>query len=106
MSIRVRGLVTILGSGAVAGVLYLFLSFVLGHSAGSVRVPLVSAAPLVGVLVGMIELVSGVPFTQVAAKWDSLPQGMRLFLGTLLTVIALVVVFGGGIWLLNRITNP
>jgi len=46
MSIRVRGLVTILGSGAVAGVLYLFLSFVLGHSAGSVRVPLVSATTI------------------------------------------------------------
>lgn len=106
MSPRVRGLVTILGSGAAAGLLYLFLSFVLGHSTGSVRVPLISAMPLVGVLVGVIELLSGVPFTQVAAKWDSMSLGARLFLGMLQTVSALVVIFGGGIWILNRITNP
>lgn len=106
MSVRIRGLLTILASGATAALLYLFLSRVLSWSSGSVRLPLVAAMPLVGVLVGLIEFVSGVPFNQAASRWDALPRGIRAVLSVILVLVAIVVIFGGGIWVLNRITNP
>jgi hypothetical protein len=106
MSVRIRGLLTILGSSAVAALLYLFLARVLSWSEGSVRLPLTAAMPLVGVLIGAVELVSGVPFTQVASRWDALPRGVKAVLSLLVIVAAIVTIFGGGIWLLNRTTNP
>lgn len=46
------------------------------------------------VLVGLSELVGGVPFTQVASKWDSLSGWQRGVLGTLIVVVTPCAILG------------
>ncbi len=106
MPVRVRGLVIILASGAASGLLFLLLSWVLSESTGRVRVPVVAALPLAGVLVGVLELVSGAPFTQIASRWQTLPESARAVLSLLLVIVAIVAIFGGGIWYLNWMAKP
>ena len=106
MSIRLRGLLIMLGSGAASGLLYLVLSWLVSGATGRVSVPKAFALPLVGVVVGLLELVSGVPFTKVASRWDTLPPSLRAVLSFFFVIIAIVVIFGGGIWYLNWKATP
>ena len=45
-------------------------------------------------LMGLLEVVTGVPFTQVARKWDDLAGWQRGVLGLLVVAIAIVVMMG------------
>lgn len=45
-------------------------------------------------LVGLIQLVGGVPFGELATKWGSLAAWQRGILGTLLVLVAGVVIMG------------
>jgi hypothetical protein len=81
--IRLRGLVIAVVGFGVAAVL---ISLQLATGAGRV----VIAGPLLGIgMVGLVELVSGYPFYQVAAKWDAMPGLVRFLLG--LVIIAAVI---------------
>jgi hypothetical protein len=46
------------------------------------------------VLVGLIELIGGVPFMQVSSKWDSLQGWQRGVLGTLIVVVTPLAILG------------
>lgn len=46
-------------------------------------------------LVGLIQLVGGVPFRELALKWDSLAGWQRGILGTIFVIAACGVMFGG-----------
>jgi len=52
------------------------------------------AIPGAMALVGLIQLVGGVPFGELAAKWDSLAGWQRGILGTLLVLVAGIVIMG------------
>jgi hypothetical protein len=44
-------------------------------------------------LVGILELITGTPFTQLSARWDSLKWWQRGVLGTVVIMIALLITF-------------
>lgn len=44
---------------------------------------------------GLVEVISGVPFRDLARRWDSLKGWQRGVLGTLIALAALIVVPGG-----------
>ena len=46
------------------------------------------------ILVGLVELVAGVPFMTISSKWDSLKGWQRGVLGTLLVVITPIAILG------------
>jgi hypothetical protein len=45
-------------------------------------------------LAGLIQLVSGVPFAELAERWDSLHGWQRGVLGTLTVLLSAGVIFG------------
>lgn len=45
-------------------------------------------------LAGLIQLVSGVPFAELAERWDSLHGWQRGVLGTLIVLLSAGVIFG------------
>ena len=45
-------------------------------------------------LVGLLQLVSGVPFSELSTRWDSLAGWQRGFLGVAIVVGSLVPIFG------------
>lgn len=45
-------------------------------------------------LAGLIQLVSGVPFVELAERWDALHGWQRGVLGTLIVLLSAVVIFG------------
>ena len=45
-------------------------------------------------LVGLVQLVGGVPFAKIAADWDNLAGWQRGVLGTLVFVVAIGAIFG------------
>ncbi len=49
------------------------------------------ALPGAWALMGLLEVVTGVPFTQVAQKWDELAGWQRGVLGVLVVIVAFVV---------------
>lgn len=46
------------------------------------------------ILVGLIELVAGLPFTQISSKWDSLRGWQRGVLGALIVVVTPFTILG------------
>jgi hypothetical protein len=46
-------------------------------------------------LAGLIEVVSGVPFTQLSSNWDNLKGWQRGILGLLIVVLAFAMIFAG-----------
>ncbi len=45
-------------------------------------------------LIGLVQVVSGVPFAELSAKWDSLHGWQRGVLGTLIFAVACAIIFG------------
>jgi ABC-type branched-subunit amino acid transport system permease subunit len=76
MTIRTRGLLLFLGS-LVAGLgAYALIFHVLSkHWADILQYPL--ALPLFGVLVGALELVTGVPINRLDEGWQTVPGYVR-----------------------------
>jgi hypothetical protein len=95
MSVRARGLAIAAGSALAGAILYWLLFHALAESTRSVRIRVYPLAlPLVGVFWGLIELIGGVPFSQLQAKWDTLPEPRQRSLGCLLTFAGGVMVLG------------
>jgi hypothetical protein len=53
------------------------------------------ALPGAFALQGLIELITGVPFLELARRWDELKGWQRGVLGTIIVLVALVVIVGG-----------
>ncbi|HSI10543.1 MAG TPA: hypothetical protein VK961_00805 [Chthoniobacter sp.] len=53
------------------------------------------ALPGAFALQGLIELISGVPFLDLAGRWDELKGWQRGLLGTIIVLVAMVVIVGG-----------
>jgi hypothetical protein len=90
MPTRVRGLLIVIGSVVATWGLFLLLQW-----AAPPRVHRGAALPLVGVLWGLIELVSGVPLHELAQRWETLSkavQGALSFLVILMTLGLFVLV--------------
>src|SRR5262249_9766014 len=70
MTIRMRGLLILMGSLVAGAGVYWFIFHVLADAHGPVRVatyPL--ALPLVGILIGTLELATGVPIRRLDEGW-------------------------------------
>lgn len=46
-------------------------------------------------LVGLVQTVSGVPFSELAGRWDDLQGWQRGILGTLIVLVAVSIIIGG-----------
>lgn len=53
------------------------------------------AIPGAFALMGFLEIVAGVPFREIAGKWDSLAGWQRGVLGTVIVMLAFIVIFSG-----------
>lgn len=53
------------------------------------------ALPGAFALKGLLEFVTGVPFLELARRWDELKGWQRGVLGTIIVLMALVVIIGG-----------
>jgi len=97
MSARQRGGAKLAGSGlAFAGVFYAVLQHKsLGSSHAGPIALIAMGAPGAFALVGLFELVSGMPFTKAAEAWDSLEGWQRGVLGLMVVVLAFALVIGG-----------
>jgi hypothetical protein len=79
MTVRTRGLLTLVGSSIGGIALYWFLFHFLASSDGRTRVPAYPLAlPLVGVVIGMLELATGLPFTRIDEGWQKLPGYVKI----------------------------
>jgi ABC-type branched-subunit amino acid transport system permease subunit len=96
MAIRTRGLLLLLGSlvaglGAYALIFHVLTKF----WADALQYPL--ALPLVGVLVGGLEFVTGVPISRLDEGWQKVPGYVRIplsLMGALLFLWGLVKLLG------------
>lgn len=91
MNVRLQGLIKL----AVGVVLTLIVAAIGGAVSGSVAgLARVAALPLALLgFVGLIEIVAGVPFTQLQSKWDTMHGLARFGLG-LLIIAAVVFLIG------------
>lgn len=53
-----------------------------------------SAAPMLPLLMGLVEFIFNVPFREVASRWDALPGWQRGVLGMLVVVAAFGIAVG------------
>ena len=88
MTIRTRGFLIFLGS-LVAGIgaYWLVFHFLSKFWAQVLQYPL--ALPLVGLLIGALELITGVPIKRLDEGWQSLPAYVKAPVGLLGGVLLL-----------------
>ena len=80
MTIRGRGFLILLGSMlAGAGAYWLVFHFLSKFWANVLQYPL--ALPLVGILVGTLELITGVPIKNLDEGWQKLPAYVKAPVG-------------------------
>jgi hypothetical protein len=100
MRIRTRGMLQCLGAGAVfAATLWWFASAgqadpgatIAGGPFGLIAI----CAPGGFALAGLLQWISGVPFSEMSDRWNALPGWQRGVYGTLVFVGGLGVLFGG-----------
>lgn len=100
MSIRLRGLLQFLGSGAVFAALLFWLASQYTASPnyqlpGGLFSMLVMMAPGGFAIAGLIQLISGVPFSELSDKWDSLKGWQRGVFGVAIFAFVAILLFGG-----------
>ena len=96
MNFRQKGLFKLLG-GAVAYGLYfgdVFHQETFGDFHANGFTLIVMGVPGAVALMGLIELTTGVPFTQLAARWDALKSWQRAVLGSAIVIAAATLIFG------------
>jgi hypothetical protein len=88
---RRHGLLLLLGAGAVAVAIAMAMTSL--HESGWNLHGYGWALPGAIALTGLLELVSGVPFSEWSQRWDSLAGWQRGVLGVLIVAAALVGIF-------------
>ena len=92
--VRQKGLVKLLVGGALAGIVLIVMSRVSqdGIPASVNTLSLIPAAiPGVFALAGLLELVTGMPFTRIGAAWDDLAGWQRGVVGLIVVIAAFAV---------------
>ena len=74
--------------------LFLGLSFA-GYVPANPFMLIPAAIPFVYFCIGSIELISGRPYQQFARSWMALKGWQRGVLGTLIVIVAFIIIFGG-----------
>jgi hypothetical protein len=94
---RLKGLLKLLGGGVVFALLFSYI-----HDKGLTDKSMGGSGPFrliaIGLpgafaLVGLIETVTGLPFTQISKAWDDLAGWQRGLYGTLVVIAAIIIVF-------------
>lgn len=98
-NVRLRGLLKLVaGAAGFSAVFWFILNFGAEPDFGGVRgrggIAIVAGLPGAFALVGLIELCTGVRFTDLADYWDSLKAWQRGIFGTLVVITAFAVTFG------------
>jgi hypothetical protein len=96
MTIRTRGFLTFLAS-AIAGVAgYWLLFHFLSGAQASVRLPAYPLAlPIVGVIIGLLEWITGLPIRKIDEGWQRFPMYVQVPVG----LIGAVVVIWTFVWI-------
>ena len=95
MSVRARGFILMLVGGLfAAGVLYIVATKGMGNPMRGSYALIGFAVPCVPFLMGLVELLFGVPISQVSNKWDALQGWQRGVLGTLIVLTVFVIASG------------
>jgi hypothetical protein len=93
-NVRKRGLLLFGWTGA------LFLALAYGcyllYRAGWTHVPWIVAIPAGFALSGAVQFITGIPFTEIAARWDALRAWQRGVFGFAL-VLAVFAIFTAGV---------
>jgi hypothetical protein len=92
-AVRRSGLKQLAIAGAVA-IVYGYVALQLSHGGWQVF-GYGWGVPGAFALAGLVQLVSGVPFSELSSKWNALQGWQRGVLGTLIFVCALGLIFGG-----------
>lgn len=100
MSIRVRGFLQFLGAGAIfAGLLYwLSLQYQGGgdnRAPGGIFSLIFMMIPGGFSMAGLIQAISGVPFSELSDKWNSLKGWQRGLYGFGIFLLVATLLFGG-----------
>ena len=93
-----RRALKLVGAGLVIGAAWIAVVLLLSARGRQLMGPGLGL-PLLPVLVGLVELVSGRRFDDLARRWDDLKGWQRLLLGLVIVTIAIVafIVIGGTI---------
>jgi hypothetical protein len=91
---RLRGLV-LLSLGAILTVVIIAIGNLFFGAGNWHFVAYGFAIPGAMALVGLVQLLCGIPFGELARSWDSLAGWQRGILGTLFVLIACSVILGG-----------
>jgi hypothetical protein len=96
MTTRVLGSLKLAAGAALTIGLFYFHGGFDGSETSGIRrgVAEFVAIPAVFALCGLIELIAGVKFYRVAARWDSIHEGLRWVLSALLLFLVLGMIFG------------
>ena len=99
LNVRVSGLLKLsVGAAGFALVLWLILRFGVDPEFGGVRnrggLAIAAALPGAYALAGMIEILTGVPFTRLSGYWDAMKVWQKATIGILTTIMAVAVAFG------------
>ena len=94
-NVRLMGGLKLLGGALVFAAI---LAYLMQHGLEPGRTPFKIIGPAIPgafALVGLVEVVTGMHVTEVASAWDALAGWQRGILGTLVVVIAFVLMMGG-----------
>ena len=94
-NVRLSGLLKLVAGGIVFTCI---AAYFMNHGLKSGRSPfwiIIPAIPGAFALMGLIEVLTGLPASQVASAWDSLAGWQRGILGTLIVALAFVLMMAG-----------
>lgn len=98
MTIRMRGFLILMGSLVAGAGVYWLIFHWLADARGPVRVAVYPLAlPLVGILIGALELATGVPVRRLDEGWQKLPGYVRTplaIIGSIGFLVGLVKLLG------------
>ena len=100
MNIRTRGMLQFLGAGALFGLtLWWFSQAYEAHDEGMSHMGpwgiVAICTPGGFAAAGLLQWITGTPFSEMSKKWDALAGWQRGVYGTLVFVGGLVLLFGG-----------
>ena len=95
MDIRMMGAVKAVGGLLGSFILYAVLSSIFSAQNLHTFSMIAIATPAAYGLAGLLEFVTGMPFFQIASKWDELAGWQRGILGLVIVVLAFVLIILG-----------
>ena len=98
-TVRARGALKLVSAGALAAVAWwIVLRLAVVGKPAHGEVALLAALPGAWALIGLLELSTGVPFSQMSHAWSSLRGWQRGVLGCFVALLALFLMMGIIFW--------